>query len=136
MTTPTGQPPAHNHRYATPADLPNAAATPPHPLPHQPVHAEVGSHPQPPAPRTPTDDACPPGAIPPGVDPDDWERNLRRVLEGMPRTINPASARILADLLAADHTPTDRARDTRPPTTSQPRAGRGTHPAGGACGCG
>ena len=89
------------HHPTTPADLPNAAVTT-HPLPQQPVHAEVGSHPQSPAPRISTDNAGPPppGTIPAGVNPDDWERNLCRVLEGMPRTINPASARILADLLA------------------------------------
>jgi hypothetical protein len=43
----------------------------------------------------------------------------------MPRTINPASARILADLLA-DRAPADRATDDRR---------RQAHPAGGASGC-
>lgn len=96
----------HQHNPATPAELPNTAATP-----HQPpAPAETGSHPHRPTPRPLTDDAYPPppGTIPPGVNPDNWERNLRRVLEGMPRTINPASARILADLLTDNHTPADK----------------------------
>ncbi|MGQ0716057.1 MAG: hypothetical protein ACT4NP_01865 [Pseudonocardiales bacterium] len=121
MTTPDNQPvaqpttlhsPTRTHRQhnpATPADPPHAHATPHQPS-QPPVHAEICSHPHCPAPRAPTDDACPPppGTIPPGVDPDDWERNLHRVLDGMPRTINPASARILADLLADDRTPADK----------------------------
>lgn len=120
MTTPDSQPvaqpttvhsPTRDHRQhdpATPAELPNAAATP-HQLPRQPVHAEVGSNPQSPPPDTSIGDTCPPppGTIPPGVDPEDWERNLHRVLDGMARTINPASARILADLLADDRAHVD-----------------------------
>ena len=105
-------------RVPTQRSIEHPQPTPTEP-PQQPVHAETGSHPQPPAPRTLAHDAWPPppGTIPPRIDPGDWERNLRRVLEGMPRTINPASARILADLLA-----TDRAQQPpeqrRPPTPS------------------
>jgi hypothetical protein len=143
-TDPAGSPPhttappgnRDQHRPARPRPRGNERRTrvptqrsvkPPRPsataLPHQPVHAETGSHPQPTTPLTPTHDAWPPppGTIPPGVDPSDWERNLRRVLEGMPRTINPASARILADLLATDRTHHQPGEERRPPTTS-PRA--------------
>ncbi|MGH3824807.1 MAG: hypothetical protein ACRDRA_18535, partial [Pseudonocardiaceae bacterium] len=70
-----------------------------------------------------------PGTIPPGVDPDVWERNLRRVLDGMPRTINPASARILADLLAADRAPTDRA-EGYPTPDDKPTPREPGHPPG------
>lgn len=90
------------HKLPTPADPASNAAATPHPVPHQNRQCL--------APRVPAGDAypLPPRTLPPGLDPDDWERNLRRVLEGMPRTINPASARILADLLADDHAPADK----------------------------
>jgi hypothetical protein len=53
-----------------------------------------------------------------------WERNLRRVLDEMPRTINPASARILADLLTADRAPADRTRSANRRRQAHPaRAG-------------